>query len=72
MDWNNYKKFVPDRAKVPIGHVIEEFKENSAVVEEKLKEIKGHLVILPLKFMKNEKLSGSAFLDSITPMKLYT
>jgi len=41
-------------------------------VEEELSKVRGHLVLLPLKFMCNETLSGSVVFDAVTPMELFT
>ncbi|RHZ44600.1 hypothetical protein Glove_718g64 [Diversispora epigaea] len=71
-DWEEYKKFVPDHAKIPIGHITESARGNLSASEAKLKGIKGHLVTFPLKFMNKVKLSGSVVFDAITPMELYT
>ncbi|CAG8552345.1 5973_t:CDS:10, partial [Acaulospora colombiana] len=57
-NWDEYKAFVPDRTKIPIGHVCETAREDMERTKRELSKIKGHLVEFPLNFMKNKKLSG--------------
>ncbi|GBC05685.1 hypothetical protein RclHR1_06370012 [Rhizophagus clarus] len=71
MNWDQYKKFVPDPAKVPTGHVAnsEATKEE---VEEKLKNIRGHLVVFPAQFLSQENLFGSIIANAVTPFEIFT
>ncbi|GBB96811.1 hypothetical protein RclHR1_02840008 [Rhizophagus clarus] len=69
--WNDFKTFVPDRSKIPVGHVCDPVTLTKEKVEAELSKVKGHLVHYPLQFMNKEKLSGSVVFDSITPMELF-
>jgi hypothetical protein len=69
--WDDFKTFVPDRSKVPAGHVHDPDKLTKEEVEAELSKVKGHLVHYPLQFMSKVRLSGSVVLDSITPMELF-
>ncbi|CAG8471061.1 2865_t:CDS:10 [Scutellospora calospora] len=67
-----FKKFVPDRKKVPAGHITEESKCNIENTKAQLSLIKGHLVFFPLNFLRDVTLSGSVVFDAVTPMELFT
>ncbi|RIA98130.1 hypothetical protein C1645_750674 [Glomus cerebriforme] len=71
LNWDDYKSFVPDK-KTPTGHVCNAENLTKDQVGAELKNVKGHLVQFPLKFMMNERLSGSVVFDSVTPMELFT
>ncbi|CAI2180328.1 1911_t:CDS:10 [Funneliformis geosporum] len=70
--WKEFKAFVPDRTKIPTGHICDPEKLPRDVVESELSKVKGHLVHFPLQFMSNETLSGSVVIDAVTPMELFT
>ncbi|EXX61011.1 phospholipase D [Rhizophagus irregularis DAOM 197198w] len=71
INWDQYKEFVPDPAKVPTGHVAnsEATKEE---IEEKLKNIRGHLVVFPTQFLSQENLFGSIISNAVTPFEIFT
>jgi phospholipase D1/2 len=71
-NWDEYKAFVPDHSKIPIGHVCEPARQDAAKTKQELAKIKGHLVVFPLEFLKNKTLSGSVVFDAVTPMELFT
>ncbi|PKY56906.1 phospholipase D/nuclease [Rhizophagus irregularis] len=71
--WDEYRHFVPDQTKVPIGHVA-----NSEIPEEeiikKLDNIRGHLVEFPYEFLNKENLLGSVNSHanaSVTPIEIF-
>lgn len=68
--WDDFKTFVPDRSKIPAGHV-HNHKLTNEEIEAELSKVKGHLVHYPLQFMNKEKLSGSFTLDSMAPTEVY-
>lgn len=70
-NWDDFKTFVPDRSKIPAGHVHDPDKLTKEEIETELSKVKGHLVHYPLQFMSKEKLSGSVILDSIAPNELF-
>uniref|UniRef100_A0A1D1XTW8 phospholipase D n=1 Tax=Anthurium amnicola TaxID=1678845 RepID=A0A1D1XTW8_9ARAE len=72
LNWDDYKKFVPDKTKILTGHVCEPEKLNKEQVKSELGKVRGHLVHFPLHFMSKEKLSGSVVFDAVTPMELFT
>ncbi|CAG8443136.1 7205_t:CDS:10, partial [Diversispora eburnea] len=43
-DWDEYKNFVPDHAKIPIGHICESARGNLSATEAKLKGIKARVI----------------------------
>ncbi|RIB19168.1 hypothetical protein C2G38_2182582 [Gigaspora rosea] len=71
-NWDEFNAFVPDRKKVPAGHITEESRQNMAKTKAELEKIKGHLVLFPLNFLRDVKLSGSVVFDAVTPMELFT
>ncbi|CAG8616793.1 14882_t:CDS:10, partial [Cetraspora pellucida] len=71
-NWDEFKAYVPDRTKVPLGHITESSKQNMEQTKAELKKIKGHLVLFPLNFLRDTTLSGSVVFDAVTPMELFT
>ncbi|CAG8624224.1 10142_t:CDS:10 [Funneliformis mosseae] len=71
-DWVEFAAFVPDRKKIPTGHVCDPEKLSMKEVETELSKVKGHLVHFPLQFMSKITLSGSVVFDAVTPMELFT
>ncbi|CAG8763871.1 7912_t:CDS:2, partial [Acaulospora colombiana] len=50
-NWDEYKMFIPNHSKIPVGHICEEARENYSKAKAELSKIKGHLVLFPLEFM---------------------
>ncbi|KAG9294883.1 hypothetical protein G9A89_003223 [Geosiphon pyriformis] len=70
-DWVGYKNFVPDPTKVPTGHVANTQKSVEEV-REKLNQVRGHLVVFPTEFLKDENLLGSVISNAVTPAEIFT
>ena len=68
-NWDEFKAFIPDRQKIPAGHVYDPDKLTKEEVEAELSKVKGHLVHFPLQFMNKEDMS--IFLESVVPNGLY-
>ncbi|CAG8571695.1 11060_t:CDS:10 [Dentiscutata erythropus] len=71
-NWDEFNAFVPDRKKVPLGHITESARQNMEQTKAELQKIKGHLVLFPLNFLRDVTLSGSVVFDAVTPMELFT
>ncbi|POG77879.1 hypothetical protein GLOIN_2v1544371 [Rhizophagus irregularis DAOM 181602=DAOM 197198] len=69
--WDEYKHFVPDQTKVPIGHVANSETPIDETVK-KLNNIRGHLVEFPYEFLNKENLLGSVISNAVTPAEIFT
>ncbi|KAF8972879.1 hypothetical protein BGZ46_009977 [Entomortierella lignicola] len=69
-NWDQYKAFIPNPKKVLAGHVALEG-ASAKEVKERLKNITGHLVEFPLKFLYEENLIGAAE-SAVVPMEIFT
>ncbi|KAJ2687951.1 hypothetical protein IWW39_002566 [Coemansia spiralis] len=68
--FDQYKKFIPGHD-VPHGHIVNGWTPKSAL--ERLKSVRGHLVPIPLNFLKNENL-GAKLGDKelLVPVEVFT
>ncbi|RHZ82653.1 hypothetical protein Glove_106g15 [Diversispora epigaea] len=69
--WEQYENFVPDRTKVPIGHVAN-LQADLEETKTKLSNIRGHLVNFPTRFLQSENLLSSVISNAVTPAEIFT
>ncbi|KAF8253235.1 phospholipase D/nuclease [Wilcoxina mikolae CBS 423.85] len=55
--WKDYDTFCPKRDKVPTGHIWNGGDFTTEQVKEELAKVKGHLVWMPLDFLKDETMA---------------
>nr|CAG8445707.1 3808_t:CDS:10 [Entrophospora candida] len=69
--WEEYKNFVPDQSKVPLGHIADTEASIDSVASQ-IENIRGHLVNFPTQFLKKENLLGSVISNAVTPAEIFT
>ncbi|KAJ1914353.1 hypothetical protein IWQ60_008842 [Tieghemiomyces parasiticus] len=68
-NWAAYKGFVPNH--VLAGHAIMDGRSHEEVMD-KLKAVKGHLVVFPLNFLQEENLSAASMsAEYVVPLKVF-
>ncbi|CAO3693385.1 hypothetical protein G6F70_003782 [Rhizopus microsporus] len=69
--FEQHRKFVPDPAKIPHGHIADPELHGKDILKE-LKKIRGHLVQFPYDYLKDENMLGSLIRETVTPMTIFT
>lgn len=71
--WKDYDTFLPRGDKVKSGHLfVGEDQMSTKVVREKLSQIKGHLVWMPLEFLVDEELAEKGLSVNTWTESIYT
>ncbi|KAI5783099.1 hypothetical protein FPQ18DRAFT_382232 [Pyronema domesticum] len=58
LNWKDYDTFCPKRVTPPTGHIYEPENITTKEVKEELGKVKGHLVWMPLEFLREEQMAG--------------
>jgi phospholipase D1/2 len=69
--YEQHRKFIPDPNKVKYGHVAD-LDTPEVEIEEQLDKVKGHLVMFPTDYLKDENLVGSNLMETVTPLIIFT
>ncbi|KAI8381067.1 uncharacterized protein BYT42DRAFT_604106 [Radiomyces spectabilis] len=65
--YDAHRRFVPDPARVPYGHIAQPWRLNNEEVEAKLADIRGHLVLFPTHYLCQENLTSSIVQEAVPP-----
>lgn len=69
--YEQHRKFIPDPTLVKVGHVADPYLSEQEIVQQ-LDGIQGHLVLFPKDYLKDENLLQGTFIDTVTPMIIFT
>ncbi|KAK4519852.1 60S ribosomal protein L21A [Mucor velutinosus] len=69
--YEQHRKFIPDPLKVKTGHVADPNLAEQEICEQ-LDQIRGHLVLFPKDYLKDENLLQGTIIDTMTPMIIFT
>jgi hypothetical protein len=69
--FEQHRKFLPDPAKVPHGHVADP-NLHGREIKLRLAKVRGHLVQFPTNYLKDENMLGSLIRETVTPMVIFT
>ncbi|KAG1225117.1 hypothetical protein G6F35_003596 [Rhizopus arrhizus] len=69
--FEQHRKFVPDPAKIPHGHIADPNLHGQDIMKELL-TVRGHLVQFPYNYLKDENMLGSLIRETVTPMTIFT
>lgn len=69
--YDQHRKFIPDSTQVKYGHVADPSLTQDEIVEQ-LNEIRGHLVMFPKDYLKDENLLTGGIIDTVTPLIIFT
>ncbi|KAG2210594.1 hypothetical protein INT47_002536 [Mucor saturninus] len=69
--YEQHRKFIPDPNKVKYGHVADPNLTEDEICEQ-LDQVKGHLVLFPKDYLKDENLLTGGIIDTVTPLIIFT
>jgi hypothetical protein len=69
--YEQHRKFIPDPQKVKYGHVADPNLTEEEICEQ-LEGVKGHLVLFPKDYLKDENLLTGGIIDTVTPLVIFT
>ncbi|CEP13648.1 hypothetical protein [Parasitella parasitica] len=69
--FEQHRKFLPDPAKIPHGHVADP-ELHGREIRQRLGKVRGHLVQFPCDYLKDENMLGSLIRETVTPMVIFT
>ncbi|OAC98061.1 hypothetical protein MUCCIDRAFT_150547 [Mucor lusitanicus CBS 277.49] len=69
--FEQHRKFLPDPAKIPHGHVADP-DLHGREIRQRLSKVRGHLVQFPSDYLKDENMLGSLIRETVTPMVIFT
>ncbi|CAO3592755.1 unnamed protein product [Absidia cylindrospora] len=67
LTFSGQRRFVPDPAHVPPGHVANPWRMDYDDVVEQLNKIRGHLVIFPTQYLGQENMTASLVQEAVPP-----
>jgi hypothetical protein len=70
--FEQHKRFIPDPAVIPEGHIAHPHRMSVDEIEDTLSEIHGKLVQFPTEYLREENLQGGQVNRAVTPMHLFT
>ncbi|SAL97159.1 hypothetical protein [Absidia glauca] len=71
LTFDSHRRFVPDPARIPPGHIANPWRMNHDDVMAKLNKIKGHLVVFPTQYLSQENMTAS-LVQEATPPTVFT
>ncbi|KAF7725701.1 Phospholipase D1 [Apophysomyces ossiformis] len=69
--FEKHRQFVPDPTKVKHGHVADP-EMSGEEIRRQLKTIRGHLVLFPTDYLKDENVMGTSLIETVTPPIIFT
>jgi phospholipase D1/2 len=69
--YDQHRKFMPDASRVKTGHVADPSLGEDEICEQ-LGQIRGHLVLFPKDYLKDENLLQGTIIDTVTPLIIFT
>lgn len=69
--YEQHRRFIPDPSKVKYGHVADPNLTQDEICEQ-LDQVKGHLVLFPKDYLKDENLLTGGIIDTVTPLIIFT
>ncbi|CEP06786.1 hypothetical protein [Parasitella parasitica] len=69
--YEQHRKFIPNPAKVKTGHIADSSLTEDEICEQ-LDQIRGHLVLFPKDYLKDENLLQGTIIDTMTPLIIFT
>ncbi|KAL7327205.1 hypothetical protein PS15p_209432 [Mucor circinelloides] len=69
--YEQHRKFMPDPLKVKTGHIADPNLAEQEICEQ-LDQIRGHLVLFPKDYLKDENLLQGTIIDTMTPLIIFT
>ncbi|KAI8970516.1 hypothetical protein BDB01DRAFT_731756 [Pilobolus umbonatus] len=69
--YEQHRRFVPDAHKVKYGHIADPNLNEEEIVDQ-IDKIRGHLVVFPKDYLKDENLLNGTIIDSVTPLIIFT
>lgn len=69
--YEQHRRFIPDPNKVKYGHVVDPNLTQDEICEQ-LDQVKGHLVLFPKDYLKDENLLTGGIIDTVTPLIIFT
>ncbi|KAI9272214.1 hypothetical protein EDC94DRAFT_655615 [Helicostylum pulchrum] len=69
--YEQHRRFQPDPTKVKYGHVADPNLTQDEICDQ-LDQIKGHLVLFPKDYLKEENLLLGGIIDTVTPLIIFT
>ncbi|KAI8640960.1 hypothetical protein BD408DRAFT_444667 [Parasitella parasitica] len=69
--YEQHRKFIPNPAKVKTGHIADPNLTEEEICEQ-LGQIRGHLVLFPKDYLKEENLLQGTIIDTMTPLIIFT
>jgi len=70
--WKDYDSFCPQRAEVPAGHIWDPHKYSAQQVKDELAKVRGHLVWMPLDFLRDEHMAAAGLAFNPATKSIYT
>lgn len=70
--FEQHRQFVPDATKTPHGHVMHNTQLSAKEIAARLSQVRGHLVMFPLDYLKDENMLGSSIRETVVPMVIFT
>jgi hypothetical protein len=69
--YDQHRKFMPDASRVKAGHVADPSLTEEEICDQ-LNQIRGHLVLFPKDYLKDENLLQGTIIDTVTPLIIFT
>ncbi|KAI7907558.1 uncharacterized protein BX663DRAFT_547271 [Cokeromyces recurvatus] len=69
--YEQHRKFVPNPLKVKAGHIADP-NLNEEDISNQLGQVRGHLVLFPKDYLKDENLLAGTIIDTVTPLIIFT
>lgn len=69
--YDQHRKFMPDTNRVKTGHAADPSLAEEEICEQ-LEQIRGHLVLFPKDYLKDENLLQGTIIDTVTPLIIFT
>lgn len=67
LTFDSHRRFVPDPARIPPGHIANPWRMNYDDVMAKLNKVKGHLVVFPTQYLSQENMTASLVQEAVPP-----
>ncbi|KAI9010942.1 hypothetical protein CLU79DRAFT_891017 [Phycomyces nitens] len=68
--FEQHRQFVPGPS-IPQGHVADPSRTGREIRQE-LNNVRGHLVMFPTDYLKDENMMGSSLMETVTPLVIFT
>lgn len=66
--FDEHRRFVPDPARVPPGHIAQPWARLEDEVHAQLERIRGHLVTFPLYYLYHESMTSTIVQEAVPPI----